>query len=227
MKKIYLLFVFVFVLFSCENTIEKNSTALQGKVNNVFWKASNVSANKAVNGTVKLTGIAANETLEIKLSSTNVGVYELGTSNLNNQVSYLIGENNNFKTQQFPNSVNEINLINEGSGYTDAISVATSGGSGNGLKVNILASALTGEINDISVNAPGNNYISGDIITVLSGNNNATFEVKNVEKSNGEVIITESKNGTISGTFKFTAVNEITSNTATMREGIFYKVPVN
>lgn len=226
MKKLILLISFAFTLFACENTIERNETILQGRVNNVFWKATNVSAKKATNGTITITGLTGSETLEIKLASANVGEYDLGTSNLNNLVSYSIGTENIFKTQVYPNPVNEINLVNEGSGYVDGTSVVTSGGTGNGLKVNVIASALTGEITDLSVNAPGTGYVSGDIITVMAGNNNATFEVKNVVKSNGLVEITESKNGTITGFFKFIAVNAVTGETAALRDGVFYKIPV-
>ena len=53
-----------------------------------------------------------------------------------------------------------------------------------------------------------------------------------IEGGNGQIVITEydAANKTISGTFKFIAVNEDTSDTENLKisftEGAFYKVPV-
>lgn len=227
MKKLIFLLVSVLFLSSCENNIETNSVAMQGRINNSFWKSVNITAEKDEFGNVILTGFTGIDQLEINLSSANMGTYALGTNNQSNAAFYtLLSDGKEYGTFVFPSSVNEISLLEDGSGYVDASSVVTFGGSGTGLKVDIIADAISGAITDIKVNAPGVGYKSGDVITITTGNNNATFTVLNVSKSNGEVVITESEAGTITGTFKFTAVNEETGETVVCRDGIFYKVPV-
>ena len=55
-----------------------------------------------------------------------------------------------------------------GTGYVIATGVATSGGTGTGLVVNVTASA--GVITVVSVNAGGQNYTAGDLITITNPN---------------------------------------------------------
>lgn len=227
MKKVIFLLVSALILISCENNVETNSVTMQGRINNSFWKSVNITAEKEASGDVILTGFTTIDQLEINLSSANKGVYQLGTINQSNVAFYtLLSDGKEYGTFVYPAAVNQIDLIEDGSGYIDATSVVTSGGSGTGLKVNIKADVITGAITEVKVNAPGTGYKSGDTIIITTGNSNATFTVLNVAKSNGEVTITESTAGTITGTFKFTAVDEATGETVVCREGIFYKVPV-
>jgi hypothetical protein len=44
------------------------------------------------------------------------------------------------------------------------------------------------------------------VITIVGGDNNAKFRVLNVEGSNGEIMITEVSNGTITGTLNANAI---------------------
>ena len=227
MKKIVLLIAIMSTLVSCEENILRNDIAMQGRLNNVFWKSLNVTAVKNVNGNITLTGFNTFDQLEIDLSSSNVGTYSLGTINENNYALYtLLSDKSEYETSVYASPVNQIKLVNIGSGYLDATSLATTGGNGSGLKVNIKADQITGSVTEVLVNAPGTGYKSGDLITISTGNNNATFEVLNVTKSNGEVVITENVSGTITGTFKLTAVDEVTGKTIIFRDGIFYKVSV-
>ena len=227
MKKIVLLIAVIATILSCEENVSTNKIAMQGRINNVFWKSVNVTAVKDLNGAIILTGNNGSDQLKFNLTSSNIGTYGLGTNNTNNSALYtLLSDNTKYQTSVYASPVNQIKLVNIGSGYLDATSLATTGGNGSGLKVNIKADQITGSLTEVLVNAPGTGYKSGDLIIISTGNNNATFEVLNVTKSNGEVVITENISGTITGTFKLTAVDEVTGKTIIFRDGIFYKVSV-
>ena len=64
----------------------------------------------------------------------------------------------------------------KGTGYTTAAAVATTGGSGTGLTVDITASI--GSVQTVAVNVAGAGYLNGDLITITGGNANAVFRVK-------------------------------------------------
>tara|TARA_R110000803_G_scaffold198237_1_gene261936 strand:- start:49 stop:588 length:540 start_codon:yes stop_codon:yes gene_type:complete len=63
-----------------------------------------------------------------------------------------------------------------GTGYATAAAVATTGGSGTGLTVDITASI--GSVQTVAVNVAGAGYLNGDLITITGGNANAVFRVK-------------------------------------------------
>lgn len=65
-----------------------------------------------------------------------------------------------------------------GSGYADASDVATTGGSGAGLTVDIVTT--TGAVTTVNINNPGSGYTAGDVITIDAGNTDATIEVATV-----------------------------------------------
>ena len=73
-------------------------------------------------------------------------------------------------------------LITGGSGYDNGSTYnwATSGGSGNNLKVDITATG--GVVQTVSINSatPGWGYQVGDTITILGGNQDATFSITSV-----------------------------------------------
>jgi hypothetical protein len=78
----------------------------------------------------------------------------------------------------------------------------------------------------------GNGYLPGDIVTVTTGDLNCKVKVVNVQTSNGEIEITEfdNLNMTVSGTFKFNAVN-VENNpfglpVVNFQYGEFYRVPI-
>lgn len=84
MKKIaLLLFVFVTCL-ACETDIKSNTPAMQGKVDNAFWKAIDMRATIASNGSVTITGLARDQKMELRVPSRNLGVHQLGSSNSRN-----------------------------------------------------------------------------------------------------------------------------------------------
>ena len=60
-----------------------------------------------------------------------------------------------------------------GTGYTAGSGILTSGGTGRGLTVTITVAA--GAVTGVTIDNLGNGYTNGETITILSGNNNATF----------------------------------------------------
>ena len=64
----------------------------------------------------------------------------------------------------------------KGTGYATAAAVATTGGSGTGLTVDITASG--GSVQTVAVNVAGAGYLNGDLITIAGGNANAVFRVE-------------------------------------------------
>tara|TARA_B110000908_G_C10187116_1_gene418531 strand:+ start:19 stop:564 length:546 start_codon:yes stop_codon:yes gene_type:complete len=64
----------------------------------------------------------------------------------------------------------------KGTGYTTAAAVATTGGSGTGLTVDITVSS--GSVQAVAVNVAGTGYLNGDLITITGGDTNAVFRVE-------------------------------------------------
>lgn len=77
-------------------------------------------------------------------------------------------------------SVQSLTVNNGGTGYSNANNVATTGGSGSGLTVNVSVDA--GVITSANVNSPGSGYVSGDIVNV-SGGTSGTLNVVSVNTS--------------------------------------------
>lgn len=227
MKKIIILFLSGIVLMSCEKTVEINSSAMQARINNSFWKTSNQSAVKSATGALTLTGSSAVGTVTFHTSAAIKGTYILGSTNLSDNVSYVTTEGHEFTTDVTSGGVNKVLISSAGSNYTTATAVATTGGSGSGLKIDIVRVSASNGVAEVKVSAPGNGYMAGDVITITGGAGNAKIRVQNVISSNGEVVITENDGTTISGKFKFTAFDAETGETAVCRDGIFYKVPLN
>ena len=229
MKKFLFLFLSAIVLTSCEKSVEFNNPAFQGLIDNSLWKATNFSATKSALGTIVINGNAATGSVELKLNSTALGIRILGTTSSLNFATYTLtngSSNFNCTTGITSSAANKIALSAGGTGYVTSALVLTSGGSGSGLKVDIVANA-NGVVTSVLVNAPGDNYRAGDLVTIASGNANAKFIVQNVANSNGEITITEYDGVTISGNFKFTAYDAVTEKTVGCQNGIFYKIPVN
>jgi Family of unknown function (DUF6252) len=230
MRKFILLLVSVIAITSCEKSVEFNNPALQGLVDGVIWKATSVSATKSASGAIKIVGSSPSGVIEFNVNSSALGTRILGTTNVLALASYTSLVDNftfDYTTDIAPGPVNKLTLFAGGTGYTTASLVPTTGGSGNGLKVDYVAGA-GGSVTTFNVNSPGNFYKAGDQVTITGGGANATFLVQNVSNSNGELTITEYDGVTISGTFKFIAYDALaTPKTVVCREGVFYKVPVN
>lgn len=88
MKKIFLLMLLSVVTLSCSDEIETNTPAIQGSVNDQFFRAQPAEASINADGSVKLTGTNDTRTITLQMSSTDEGRYVLG-SNVSNQATFL------------------------------------------------------------------------------------------------------------------------------------------
>ena len=78
MKRIFLLlFAAILAFSSCEN-LEDNSPALQGEIDSIFFKASDVRGQQNENGSFTLQGINQDEKLTLTINSGQLGVHPLG-----------------------------------------------------------------------------------------------------------------------------------------------------
>lgn len=227
MKNILFLLVGVLSLTSCVNDVKTNTPALQAKLNNEVWRAKQAYVEVA-NGGLTITAFTFAETIVLKTSSTNPGTYVLGTTNQNNFISYTHeagGVTSGYDTSIYAGPVYKIsNIVSAGTGYTTTTNVETMGGSGSGLKLDVVAN-VTGGITGVTIVARGDGYRAGDIVNVIGGtSNNARVKILNVQQSNGEIVIEELENGKFTGTFKFNAVDSSTGEVTTFSEGVFYKL---
>lgn len=228
MKKILAIFWASIALVSCQDDVSFNNPGYQATINNELWKANIKSVTKSRSGSLLIKGTSPYYNLELTVESGVVGTYKLGTTNLANFANYYpINSVDTFYTTDLTTApVSSVKILNGGSGYSTSSIVSTTGGSGTGLKVNIVANP-NGVITEVQVNVAGKDYIPGDIITINGGNNDAQIEVVSVTKSSGEIIITENNGATISGTFKFLAFDSKTEDVISCRDGVFYKLPIN
>lgn len=228
MKKIAVFILISLSFISCNKEVEFNNPGFQGVIGSVAWNATTQTAVKTTSGGLVLTGYGPTGTLVLNTSTTAVGTYKLGTTNQLNNASF--SPESNYRIEYTTGITSapayEISLLTGGTGYTTSDIVATSGGSGTGLKLNCVANA-SGVITSVTVNTRGDNYKAGDVVTILGGNANARVVIQNVEDSNGEIKITENTGATISGSFKFTAFDALTNQVTSCRDGFFYKIPLN
>jgi len=81
MKKIISILLLVVVFTACEEDSTFNTPAMQGKLENVFWRAVDSKAVLDEDGALTITGLARLQTLVLRTSSKNKGTYVLGNSN--------------------------------------------------------------------------------------------------------------------------------------------------
>jgi hypothetical protein len=77
-----------------------------------------------------------------------------------------------------------ISIVSGGTGYSTSSSLATTGGNGTGLTVNIYE-VSSGVITAVGVNLTGSGYLVGDTVTISGGGNNATLDIMNVVSASG------------------------------------------
>lgn len=68
-----------------------------------------------------------------------------------------------------------IEITAAGDTLSDATGVATTGGSGTGMTVDIVTDG--GEVVDVNINAQGSGYVDGDELTITSAGTDATFTI--------------------------------------------------
>ncbi|MCL9768829.1 DUF6252 family protein [Flavobacterium sp. HXWNR69] len=226
MRKIISLLALLVIFSSCEEDIKTNTPAFQANLDNVFWRANDARVTVNPAGGLIITAYTPYETVTLETNSASVGTYILGTSDDSNFVTYDIDSpvlTNTYDSRVVAGPAYKIsNLVNQGTLYTNNSAAQTTGGSGSGLRV--ATQTLNGRVTSATIVSRGLGYVAGDLITVVGGNNNATFRVVNVQQSNGQITITEASDGKFSGTFNFSVVDQ-DGEVATFSDGFFYKVP--
>ncbi|SHL98818.1 DUF6252 family protein [Flavobacterium xanthum] len=94
MKKYILFLVVLFVVVSCEEDVRFNNPSFQGMKNNVFWRAVQAKATLASDGSLLIEAYTGSEVMSLKMTSSTVQKYPLGTSNSKTAV-YVINQGNN------------------------------------------------------------------------------------------------------------------------------------
>jgi hypothetical protein len=234
MKRFLPLFIVAIALSSCQEDVRFSNPGFQALKDDVIWQANDARAYVSGDGKLTIEAMTAYETLTLNTASANEGTYLLGTPNPDNSAAYFSNFNDielEYGTIAAPGPIANINLLTGGTGYVSGNNVATTGGSGVGLILNIVADA-SGVVTGITLTSRGSGYIAGDVITVVGGNNNCKFRVINVQTSSGEIVIEEfdSLSMTVTGTFKFNAVK---SNGSTFggpylnfQYGTFHKIRI-
>lgn len=234
MKRFLPLFIIAIAFSSCQEDVKFNDPGFQGLKDDVFWRANDARAYVSESGHLTIEALTEYETVTLNTASANEGTYILGTSNINNSAAYSSSFNDvelEYATIAVPGPVSTITLLNGGTGYVSASSVATTGGSGSGLTVNVVANG-SGVVTSITPSSRGNAYVAGDVVTIAGGNVNSNFRITNVQNSNGQIEITEydNLNFTVSGKFKFNAAkandNPFGGPILNFQYGEFYKVPI-
>jgi len=228
MKKFISLIAIVGLFNSCQQDIQTNTPAFQARLNNEHWRANDAKVSIDGEGGMTITAYTAYETIVLKSNASNVGTYILGTQDyFANHASYA-NDVQNFQdlytTEPVEGPAFKLSeMITNGTGYINSQGAQTIGGSGVGLRV--ATQTAGGVVTSVTVVARGNGYKAGDIITIVGGENDATFSIVNVQSSNGEIIIEKIENGLYTGKFKFNAVNA-SGEVVTFSEGWFYKLPL-
>lgn len=246
MKKLISLIVILVAFSSCQEEVKFNNPGFQAYRDGVLFRGIDVKAYKSSSGAISIVALAQDEEVDIDIANSTLGTYYFGTTNLNTMASYLSSFNDvslAYETNIVAGPVAKMYaaMVAGGTGYTsdcvllngayacNASHQTTTTGLGSGLTLAVIANA-SGVVTSVRVASPGNGYKAGDLITIVGGGGNAKVRVLNVEGSNGEVIITENLGGTISGSFKFNAVNAnnnpLGGEMVNFQYGTFYKVPV-
>lgn len=228
MKKFLSLIAVALLFNSCQQDIQTNTPAFQAKLNDELWRANDAKVFIDLDGSMTITAYTPYETVILKASGSTEGTYILGTQNFSsNHASYetdIQDFEEYYETSVIPGPAYKLSgMITGGSSYTNTNGALTAGGSGVGLRVNTQTAA--GAVTAVTVVARGQGYVAGDIITIVGGNDQATFRILNVQQSNGEIKIIEVEDGLFTGEFKFNAVNS-QGEVITFSEGVFYKVPI-
>jgi hypothetical protein len=187
MKRFLYLFFIAMAFSSCQEDVKFNNPGFQGLKDDVFWRANDARAYVDGSGKLRIEALTAYEVVTLNTTSANVGTYVLGTTNSNNSATYSSNFNNiplEYATIAVPGPTGSVSLVNGGTGYSSGTTVATTGGTGSGLTVNVVANA-SGIVTSVTVSSRGSGYMAGDLITVAGGNVNCKIVISNVQNSNG------------------------------------------
>ena len=83
-----------------------------------------------------------------------------------------------------------ITLLNGGSGYTTGVNtnLQCAGGNGSGAFVNATADA-NGNITSVELSVAGSGYVFNNTLTILGGNNDATFKISTLGSTENSVLL--------------------------------------
>ncbi len=248
MRKYLSLIIIALAFSSCQEDLHKNDPGFQALKDDVMWRGTDTRAYLSSSGALRIEAVNQFEQVTLNTHSATENTYVLGTTYTGNSASYTSSFNNldlDYETTPVAGPVYTVNLIQGGTGYTADCTLQsgtttyvcdsahnTTGGTGTGLTVAVGTNGI-GVVNKIiRVVSRGNGYLPGDIVTVTSGDVNCKVQIVNVETSNGEIVITDYDNlkMTVSGTFKFNAVN-VDNNpfglpVVNFQYGEFYQIPI-
>lgn len=164
--------------------LEIQLSTFQNEVQRLVTDWQVVSGEPDVTDTGDYTGVAGVETCQIVTSEQlpNAGFRFSGTVTLprNFQV-YLTSSSTvllagvGIKGQ---GAALTTTITNAGTAYVDAVGVATTGGTGTGLTVDITTAA--GLVTVVTINEPGTGYTAADVLTITGGAGDATFTVDTI-----------------------------------------------
>ena len=121
MKKIVSLLALVVMMSSCQEDLQSNNPAFQAKQNDVYWRANDARVSVDADGGMTITAFNQYETVTLETSSTNPGVYVLGTTNQNNFASYsndVDGFSDYYDTGLYTGPAFKVsNMVNRGTAY--------------------------------------------------------------------------------------------------------------
>lgn len=247
MKRFLSLIFIAIAISSCQEDVKFNDPGFQGLKDDVLWTANDARAYISSTGRLTVEAYTAFEVLTLGASSAYPGNYLLGTTNVYNFATFSSNLNDvalEYATTPISGPVYNVEIINGGTGYTSDCDLQnngqytcdsshnTTGGSGSGLTVAVVANAAGVVTSVVRVTARGNDYLPGDVVTVSQGNVNCTLRVLSTQNSNGQILIQEydQVNMTVTGEFKFNATNTNNSPFANpilnFQYGKFYKIPI-
>jgi hypothetical protein len=158
-----------------------NVVLVSGVIVNVVANGSgNVTSVSIVNGG---SGLAVNQTLTIPTGNGNCVIKVLTIDNIvvvnpnGSGMEVIVGAKG-------INGVKLFTINTFGTGYTNATQVLTTGGSGNGCKVNVTTNG-SGVVTSIVIAKTGQGFTIGDQLTISAGNNDAKFTINSMW--NGEI----------------------------------------
>jgi len=192
---------------SPNTTLKVNGDIVSNSISGVVL--SNGAGKMVLNGNISANGtcissggsnkLMINNSVILRETDTFAPPFSIGDNSevfVNNTLYYsafygdLININNsnaklyltNFTAEGFTPPIGEvwtINLTNGGTGYTTDDNVTVTGGTGNGLLIDIEAD-INGVVTGTTISDGGTGYSIGDILTIISGNNDAQIRVNTI-----------------------------------------------
>lgn len=104
MKKLFLLPLVFFTLFSCGDEVEFNTPAFQGDRENKLWRANSFSASIAQNGFLTIKGTNGSETVNLRVPSVTETTFVVGNNINAIEAEYIDSSGSIFSTNNKPDT---------------------------------------------------------------------------------------------------------------------------